>query len=241
MHSNVLQCSTHHNRRTTLTYLLHKKQISEVSVSYFVFVKMFEDLVTNLDLFIILKNSGSIKNNDSLCGEIRSKFLVELSDQHEKTLKLFCAKFCYNLNRRWENAHRKETIFRTKNSEWLQETIMWPDFIKCLITSNKDQPAPSTSTQYVSPAKVSVGVSTEQSPRKPFCELAPKQKKRRAENFHLSSDEIKYAYFEQLQADGNDEMAKILAHLLKNPQDVKKLRSAYLLKKQNLYFLRMRL
>lgn len=197
---------------------------------------MFEDLVTNLDLFIILKNSGSIKNNDSLCGEIRSKFLVELSDQHEKTLKLFCAKFCYNLNRRWENAHRKETIFRTKNSEWLQETIMWPDFIKCLITSNEDQPAPSTSTQYVSPAKVSVGVSTEQSPRKPFCELAPKQKKRRAENFHLSSDEIKYAYFEQLKADGNDEIAKILEHLLKNPQDVKKVKKCISVKETKSVF-----
>lgn len=93
----------------------------------------------------------------------------------------------------------------------------------------------------MSPAKVSIGVSTEQSPRKPFCELAPKQKKRRAENFHLSSDEIKYAYSAQLKADGNEEIAEILEHLLKNPQDVKKIKGVYLLKKQNLRFHRRRL
>lgn len=188
------------------------------------FVKMFQDLVTNLDLFVTLKNSGSIKNNDSLYSEIKSKILVELSDEHEKTLKSFCAKFCYNLNRRWQNAHSKESIFKTKNTGWLQENIIWPDFIKRLIDSNAEDPVPSTSTQFVSPTKVSVGVSTEQSPRKPFCELAPKQKKRRAENFHLSSDEIKYAYSEQLKAEGNEEIAEILEHLLMNPQDVKKIR-----------------
>lgn len=185
---------------------------------------MFHNLVTNLDLFVTLKNSGSINNNDSLYSEIRSKLLVELSDEHEKTLKSFCRKYCYNLNRRWGNANRKDNIFRTKNSEWLQANVIWPDFIKCIIGSNEDHPVPSTSTQFVSPAKVSIGVSTEQSPRKPFYELAPKQKKRRAENFHLSSDEIKYAYSAQLEADGNKEIAEILEHLLKNPHDVKKVK-----------------
>lgn len=78
---------------------------------------------------------------------------------------------------------------------------------------------------YVSPEKVSIAaVSTKQSNRKPFCYLTPKQKKRRAENFHLSLDEIKYAYSEQLKADRNEEIAEILEHLLKNPQDVKKVK-----------------
>jgi hypothetical protein len=187
---------------------------------------MFRDLVTNLDLFVILKSSGSgsIKNSDSLYSAIRSRLLVELSDEHEKSLKSYCGKFCYNLNRRWQSANNKENVFKAKNSEWLQANIIWPDFIKCLIGSNEDHAVPSTSTQFVSPAKVSIGVSTEQSPRKPFCELAPKQKKRRAENFHLSSDEIKYAYSSQLIADGNEEIAEILEHLLKNPQDVNKVK-----------------
>jgi hypothetical protein len=187
---------------------------------------MFRDLVTNLDLFVILKSSGSgsIKNSDSLYSAIRSRLLVELSDEHEKSLKSYCGKFCYNLNRRWQSANNKENVFKAKNSEWLQANIIWPDFIKCLIGSNEDHAVPSTSTQFVSPAKVSIGVSTEQSPRKPFCELAPKQKKRRTENFHLSSDEIKYAYSSQLIADGNEEIAEILEHLLKNPQDVNKVK-----------------
>lgn len=93
---------------------------------------MFREFVTNLDLFVVLKNSGSIKNNDSLYSAIRSKLLVELSDEHEKSLKSFCAKFCYNLKRRWQNASNKENVFYTKNSEWLQENIIWPDFINCL-------------------------------------------------------------------------------------------------------------
>lgn len=185
---------------------------------------MFQDLVTNLDLFVILKVSGSIKNNDILYSEIKSKLLVNLSDEHEKSLKSFCAKFCFNLNRRWQNAHCKGNIFRTKNSEWLQTNVIWPDFMNGLISNNDDRAEPSTSTQFVSPAKVSIGVSIEQSPRKPFCELAPKQKKRRAESFHLSSDEITYAYFAQLKADGNEDIAEILEHLLKNRQDVQKVK-----------------
>lgn len=40
----------------------------------------------------------------------------------------------------------------------------------------------------------------------------------------MSSDEIKYAYSEQLKEDGNEEIAEILEHLLKNPQDVKKVK-----------------
>ncbi|KAL4715752.1 hypothetical protein ACJJTC_006331 [Scirpophaga incertulas] len=182
------------------------------------------NLVTNLDLYIILKNSGSIKNNHILCNEIRFKLSVELSDEHEKSLKAFCSKFCYNLNRRWQNAHSKESVFITKNSEWLQENIIWPDFINCLTGSNEDHAVPSTSTQFVSPAKVSIGVSTEQSPRKPFCELSSRQKKRRAESFHMSSEEIKYAYCAQLKTEGYEEIAEILEHLLKNPQDVKKVK-----------------
>lgn len=54
------------------------------------------------------------------------------------------------------------------NSEWLQENMILPDFIKCLVDINEYHPAPSTSTQYVSPAKVSIGFSTKRSLRKPF-------------------------------------------------------------------------
>ncbi|KAL4705865.1 hypothetical protein ACJJTC_019300 [Scirpophaga incertulas] len=98
---------------------------------------------------------------------------------------------------------------------------MWPDLINCLTGSNEDHAVPSTSSQFVSPAKVSIGVSTKQSPRKPFRELSSRQKKRRAESFHMSSEEIKYAYCAQLKTEGNEEIAEILEHLFKNPQDVK--------------------
>lgn len=145
-------------------------------VIYVNFVKMFRDL-TNLDLFVKLKVAGSIKDSNFLYNTIRSK-LSDLNVDNDKKLKDFCAKYCYNINKKWVIANRKEEVFKRKYSEWLESEITWPDFMRAFV-DNDDESVPSTSTQFVtsSPVKVSVGTSTEVRPRKPFTELGPKQKK----------------------------------------------------------------
>lgn len=94
-----------------------------------------------------------------------------------------------------------------------------------------DASMPSTSAHSETPMKKSVGTFTGVSPRKPFCELGQKQKKRRAadsaEGIFSSastSEELSYVYMTKLKADGHGDIAKIVEHLLINPQDVKKVK-----------------
>lgn len=195
---------------------------------------MFRDLVTNLDLFVKLRVAGSIKDNIFLYNDIKSKLSSSLSDESDKKLKDFCAKYCYNINRKWESAHRKEEVFRNKYSEWLESEIVWPHFME------QDEPLPSTSTQFVtpSPVKVCVSTSTDVSPRKPFTELGPKQKKRRSENISTTAslNELAYAHSLKLKDEGKNDLAQILDHLLKNPQDVQKVKDCLFTKKQKSEF-----
>lgn len=185
---------------------------------------MFSDLVTNLDVVVKLKAGTNFKDHNFLYNDIKSK-LSHLNDANDKIVKEFCAKYCYNTNKKWENANRKEQTFRSKYSEWLESEVVWPQFMKDLVKKNVE-PVPSTSTQFddTSPEKVSVGTSTHVSPRKPFTELGPKQKKRRTEHtvHTIPSEEFSHAHVLKLKAGGNEDIADILQHLLKNPQDVQK-------------------
>lgn len=191
---------------------------------------MFTDLVSNIDLVVILKTSGSLKNNIVLYNVIKSRLYTELNQESDRLLKAFCAKYCYNLQRRWKSAHSKEDVFRTNNNEWLASEIDWPDFIKNILNSTANTSAASTSTEFVSPEKVSIATSTMVSPRKPFSELGPKQKKRRTEHIHttMTSEEISHAHITKLREDRNGDIADILDHLLKNPQDVQKVKNSIL-------------
>jgi hypothetical protein len=49
----------------------------------------------------------------------------------------------------------------------------------------------------------------------------------------VSSDELSYAHISNLKADGNSDIAKILEHLLKNPQDVQKVKKCLFVKKKD--------
>lgn len=183
---------------------------------------MFSDLVTNVDMFVKLKSSGSIKDHNFLYSAIKSK-LCDLNQDNDNLLKEFCAKYCYNTYKKWENAKRKEHTFRSKYSDWLASEIVWPEFMKDF-AKNDDDPVPSTST--TSHEKVSVGTSTQVSPRKPFTELGPKQKKRRTEltTQTIASEELSHAHVFNLKAEGKEDVADILQHLLKHPQDVQKVK-----------------
>lgn len=73
---------------------------------------------------------------------------------------------------------------------------------------------------------MTVGTSTEKSPRKAFSKLESKQKKKCTYQILtiIASDDISFAHITKLKADGTQDIAEILYHLLKNPQDMKKVK-----------------
>ena len=73
-----------------------------------------EGLISNLDIFFKLKQSGSIKNYEFLFNVIKSNLPKQLSDNFEKDLKSFCNKYCYNLQKKWEKSGSKVSIFFKK-------------------------------------------------------------------------------------------------------------------------------
>ena len=53
------------------------------------------DLVSNIDIVVLLKESGSFRNNSILYSAIKSRLVpTVLSDENDKALKAFCAKYC---------------------------------------------------------------------------------------------------------------------------------------------------
>jgi hypothetical protein len=185
-----------------------------------------EGLLTNLDVFVVLKQSGSVKNrNSTMYNLIKSKLVTVLSDDQDKRLKKFCSNYCCNLQTKWENSGSKGSAFLKKYADWLEANVVWPDFTISSASGTvnleiDEMPGPSSTV--VSPLK-SIGTSTTISPRKPFTELGPKQKKKRVENMtsNLSIEELSYSYISTLKTqDKYADLAFILDHLLKNPDKV---------------------
>lgn len=183
-----------------------------------------EGLISNLDIFLKLKQSGSVKNFEFLFNVIKSNFPKKLSDNFEKDLKSFCNKYCYNLQKRWEKSGYKVSTFFKNYSEWLDSDILWPEFIKsynCDVTYS----APCTSKENISPMK-SVATTTLVSTRKHFADLGSKQKKRRTEQLTstYSVNELSFAQSVNLKASGNEDIAKIVDYLLQNPRDIERVK-----------------
>lgn len=159
------------------------------------------DLVTNLDLFLKLKESGSLKNSDFIVNYIKQNVPLPLRDDQIKVLKSFSNTYCYNLNRRWTQSGSKGPDFLKNNSAWLESDVAWPEFIK----SSQSEPSidvvagPSRESDFSTPVK-SIGISTQVSPRKPFTDLGSKQKRKRVENIasSLSFEEQSFVYLSSL-------------------------------------------
>lgn len=187
--------------------------------------------VSNLDLFVTLKQGGSIKDNKILFDLIISKLSNALSDDEIKHLKCFCSTYCSNLFKKWLKSGSKGSCFIQNNSEWLCKNVDWPNFLINPQTNESISPKPSTSQELLSPVK-SVGTTTVISPRKPFSDLGPKQKKKRVDFLTLPSDELEFAYLKSLRDNGKTEVAKIFEHILKNPFETQKV-TEFLFKQRN--------
>lgn len=195
---------------------------------------MFGNLVSNLDIVVLLKQSGSFKNSEALFDSLKSEIPVDLSEDHTKELKNFCRYFCFNLNKKWNSAHRKEEIFRSQQEKWLQSNIAWPNFLLSIMETNLYGESSTSSINVVSPGKTSVGVSTAVSPRKDFISLGQKQKRRRTELLQttMSSEEAAFVHAFKLRADGHQDIADILEYLLKHPEDAPRVKE-FIKKKTN--------
>lgn len=192
-------------------------------------VKMEKSVLkTNLDLFVILKESGKLGNYLRLFGTVQSQLGLSLSEEDRDILQEFCRRFSQSVLKRWKIAKCNTVYFRKHYMDWLEQKIVWPtcvlenirpqeSFTELPVTNEtEDVCAPSTSS--------SVGTSTKAaaSPRKPFADLGVKQKKRRVDDFEYKdreSTELAYATIAKLKQEGNDNLATAIDLLLKNPKE----------------------
>lgn len=179
-----------------------------------------ESIVTNLDLFVILKSANKITDYQFLFESVLSRLDCSLSEEDCVTFREFCRKFSRAVDKRWRSASRKADIFRTKYESWLQTNIDWPSCILNQVqetsTASVNDAEPSTSTS-------SVGTMTKRKyPRKPFEDLGTKQKKRRSGDLDGECSEVIFAAISKLKADGKDNMATIMEYMIKNPESISK-------------------
>lgn len=187
-----------------------------------------ESLITNLDLFVLLKSDNTSFNHELLFGAVVSRLGDCLSTEDRVTLKEFCRRFTRAAVQRWQKSNRFVDNFRNMYESWLTANIDWPSCVQSLINqeSSVDQiprvqsfaPEPSTSS--------SVGTMTKRS-RKPFEELGSKQKKRRSdEHIGENSSELAYAAAARLKEEGHADIASVIEHMIKNPEAAVKITEA---------------
>lgn len=88
-----------------------------------------DSLITNLDLFVILKSQGSSLNHEALFEIVLlTKSNLNLSEEYRDTLKEFCRRFTRAATDRWKKSqrNRKTEKFRTMYGSWLEANIDWP-------------------------------------------------------------------------------------------------------------------
>lgn len=82
--------------------------------------------VSNLDIFVFLQSSGGIKSSDNFYKTLLEHIPSEVSSEDVSKIKKFCCNYTLNLNKRWQDASRTESRFRTKNMSWLESKVSWP-------------------------------------------------------------------------------------------------------------------
>lgn len=191
--------------------------------------------LTNLECFLKLKGSGSLKNSEVLLNFLKTVLPLQVSENHGDDLKSFCATYTYNLQRKWQKSGSKGSVFLKHHCDWLDSVISWPNYvinnsvINVCDATDPDISRPSTSM--TTPTK-SVGTSTLVSPRKPFDDIGPKQKKRRTQHLNANTiEELTFAQSTKLKESGNEDIAKIVDYLVKNPLEVKRVKDFIFSKK----------
>lgn len=190
-------------------------------------------VVTNLDLFVILKQSGNLGNYLKLLESVKFQLNLSLSEEDTDTLQEFCRRFSQSVIKRWKSAKCNTETFKKHYTDWLEQNIEWPTCVRENIrpqqlntaiqeTSEAGElflPSPSTST-------VGTSTKTAPSPRKPFTELGTKQKVRRIENYNYEgreSSELAFALIANMKNEGKDILAAAIDHILKNPKEAEKI------------------
>lgn len=191
---------------------------------------------TNLDIYVFLRQED-LKDYKRLHQAILDCVLLEISQEDSEKLLNFARSFTVNLNRRWTEAHRVQKTFMKKHMNWLETRIKWPECESVNLTEifegteNLDprsteeeaavQPIPSTSK-----ATSDIGTSTDIASRKPFEDLGNKQKKRRSGTLlDYPEEELTFAFVTKLKSNGKEGLARIIDHLVKNPEKVEAVES----------------
>lgn len=188
-----------------------------------------ESLANNLDLFMILREQlKSLSDSKKLFQFLQHK--INVTEKNSAELQTFCTRFCSNVSARWERSSRTLAQFIRKNGDWLEHAINWPEGVipeavnteqeRLEICDNED-------VENLPPSTTEASTSTF-TPRKPFEELGSRQKRRRVEQINkslsLSPDELKATSIASLRNTGNEDVDKIINHLLKHPDDLEKVK-----------------
>lgn len=179
-----------------------------------------ESLITNLDLFVLLKSDSTSFNHEVLFGAVVSRMGDCLSAEDRVTLKEFCRRFTRAAVQRWKKSNRFLDNFKRLYGDWLQANIDWPSCVETLVnqeTTVDDTPR-THSVSHEPSTSSSVGTMTKRS-RKPFEDLGSKQKKRRS-NDHTgeNSSELAYAAAARLKEEGHEDIASVIEYIMKNPE-----------------------
>ncbi|KAH9636835.1 hypothetical protein HF086_017078 [Spodoptera exigua] len=189
-----------------------------------------DNLVNNLDLFMILREQvKSLSDSQKFFQFLQHK--INLTEENSVELQKFCTRFCSNISARWERSSRTLAQFVRKNGDWLERAINWPEGMIPEAVNTEQERLEICNTEDVEnlpPSTTEASTSTF-TPRKPFEELGSRQKRRRVDQINqslsLSPDELKATTIASLRNTGNEDVGKIMNHLLNHPEDLEKLKS----------------
>lgn len=182
-------------------------------------VLIMDSLHTNLDLFMLLRQEvKDLSNSRGLFETLKKKVAGELTEENGAQLLTYCQKFCSNIKGKWLAANRTFANFIKLNEDWLDSAITLP--ISKSFTVGEEDVLEIEETKNLPPEMPSPSCSF--TPRKPFEELCPQQKRRRIEvlNKSLSPDELCGATIKNLKQSGQTDLAQIVAHLLRHPEHI---------------------
>lgn len=164
--------------------------------------------LTYYDLFLFLRNSGSgFTVNTNLINFVSKECELNLSKQSEKNLSSSLRLFCKNLSSKWQKSNRTLQIFTNKYKLWLQKVYEFPnDFYS--VSSHE-----SASTSSLSH-------------NKEFNDITDRHKQRRTADLRESNsaEVLLYAAKQKLSSDGSSDFAKVLHYLIKNPEEIGRVR-----------------
>ncbi|CAB3250240.1 unnamed protein product [Arctia plantaginis] len=176
-----------------------------------------ESLITNLDLFVLLKSESTSFNHEVLFSAVVSRIGNNLSAEDRVTLKEFCRIFTRAALQRWQKSNRFLDRFRRLYENWLQANMDWPSCVQSLVNQQPtvDEIPRAHSVSQEPSTSSSVGTMTKKS-RKLFEDLGSIQKKRRSDDLiGKDSSELAYTAAARLEKEGHEDIASVIEYILK--------------------------